>query len=277
MQGRDGHLEEATLSNRTETGSAVKAMAAIVAIIFTAELIIMTALASIGREEMSPTMMFVDAILLVVLTAPFIYVLVLAPLRKEYEKRLAAEREAQDMSELAITDSLTRIMNRRGITMALLESMAQAERYGTPLSIAMVDIDHFKRINDRFGHEAGDTVLAGLAGVLTEAVRMPDKVGRYGGEEFLIVLPHTTLAAARQIAARMCKAVSARTFRHRDDLIEATISLGLTQYRKGEDLAQLLSRADQALYDAKRGGRNRVVVSKPAAVRSNTRRTRASA
>lgn len=251
-------------------------MAAIVGIIFTAEIVIMMVLAALGASRLSLPTMLADATLLVVLTAPFIYVLVLAPLRREYEMRLAAEREAQDMSQLAITDTLTRIMNRRGITMALLESMAQAERYGTPLSIAMVDIDHFKRINDQMGHDAGDTVLASLAGVLTEAVRMPDKVGRYGGEEFLIVLPHTALAAARQIAARMCKNVGERKFRHQEQLIEVTISIGLTQFRKGEDLTQLLARADKALYDAKHGGRNRVVVSKPA-VERNARRSRASA
>jgi diguanylate cyclase (GGDEF)-like protein len=269
-------FEDETLSNHTETGSAAKAMAAIVAIIFAAEIIIMSVVASFGRGEIPALIMVIDAVLLVVLTAPFIYVLVLAPLRKEYEMRLAAEREAHDMTQLAITDPLTRIMNRRGITMALLESMAQAERYGTPLSIAMVDIDHFKRINDERGHDAGDTVLASLAGVLNEAVRMPDKVGRYGGEEFLIVLPHTTLAAARQIAGRMCKTVSERKFRHKEQQIEVTISLGLTQFRKGEDLTQLLARVDKALYEAKRGGRNRVVVSKPAAVRT-ARRSRASA
>jgi len=251
-------------------------MAAIVAIIFTAEVIIMLALAAIGLSEIGVGMIFADSLLLVAVIAPFIYVLVLAPLRREYEMRLAAEHEALSMSQLAITDTLTRIMNRRGITMGLLEAMAQAERYGTPLSIAMVDIDHFKRINDRMGHDAGDSVLASLAGVLTEAVRMPDKVGRYGGEEFLIVLPHTTLAAARQIAARMCKTVSERKFRHKEELIEVTVSLGLTQFRKGEDLAQLLARADKALYEAKRGGRNRVVVSKPIVERS-TRRSRASA
>jgi diguanylate cyclase (GGDEF)-like protein len=162
-----------------------------------------------------------------------------------------------------VTDSLTRINNRRGITMQLLDVMAQAQRYGQPLSVAFADIDYFKRINDTYGHEAGDNALALTASILSETLRMPDKVGRYGGEEFLIILPHTALAAAQKIAERARAAVEKWTF---DDgkggELKLTISLGVTQFRKGEDLEQLLSRADKALYQAKADGRNRVAAKK---------------
>jgi diguanylate cyclase (GGDEF)-like protein len=166
------------------------------------------------------------------------------------------------MTQLAITDPLTRIMNRRGITVSLLDAMAQAERYNTPLSVAMGDVDHFKRINDRHGHEAGDRVLTQIASTLSEALRMPDKVGRYGGEEFLVIFPHTTLTQARKIAERMRGEVQKSDIDLGDGHVGITISLGVTQFQKGEDLEQLLSRADAALYQAKSGGRNLVAVQK---------------
>ena len=140
--------------------------------------------------------------------APPTYWLVLIPLRREYEKRLAAESAVENLSKLAITDALTRIMNRRGITVALLDAMAQSERYNAPLCVAMADIDHFKPVNDTHGHAAGDRVLTEIAGIFSDTLRMPDKVGRYGGEEFLIILPHTTLAGGRKIAERLRAAVS---------------------------------------------------------------------
>lgn len=239
-------------------------MLAIVAIAFVVQLIILGALVAWGDAQMAPHAIFLDAFLLAFITAPPIYWLVLRPLRREYEKRTEAERLAQDMSRLAITDTLTRLMNRRGITVSLIDAMAQAERYDHPLAIAMVDIDHFKSVNDNHGHEAGDKVLSEVASLLSEALRMPDKVGRYGGEEFLVVLPHTTLPQAKKIAERMRTAIERFGFALGEKTIPVTVSLGLTQYRKGEDLEQLLSRVDEALYQAKAGGRNQVITQKPA-------------
>jgi diguanylate cyclase (GGDEF)-like protein len=254
--------EHIVKKNRVELVSAAKAVGAILAIAFVVDIAAAAALVASGFMECSPTTVLLDATLLAVITAPPIYWLVLQPIHREYRKRLEAERQARDLGQLAITDPLTRLMNRRGITMALLEGMAQAERYNTPLTVAMADIDHFKKVNDAYGHDAGDEVLASVAGVLSETVRMPDKVGRYGGEEFLVVLPHTTLAQGRTIAERICKAVGTRTFRYQAAELPLTLSLGATQFRKGEDLEQLLSRVDKALYDAKRSGRNRVAVRK---------------
>ena len=248
-----------------ETVSAAKAMLAIVAIVFVAEFLLMAVLAPTGPlHRRSSRVMLLDATLLAVIVAPPIYWLVLMPLRREYEKRLAAESAAENLSKLAITDALTRIMNRRGITVALLDAMAQSERYSAPLCVAMADIDHFKPVNDTYGHKAGDRVLTEIAGIFSDTLRMPDKVGRYGGEEFLIILPHTTLAGGRKIAERLRAAVSRWQFGIDGKKLKLTVSLGITQARKGEDLEQLLARVDQALYAAKSGGRNLVVVRKAA-------------
>ena len=279
-----------------ETVSAAKAMLAIVAIVFVAEVVTMRLLASLGYSTDDLGVMLFDAGFLAVVVAPPIYGLVLIPLRREYEKRLAAESAVENLSKLAITDALTRIMNRRGITVALLDAMAQSERYSAPLCVAMADIDHFKPINDTYGHQTGDRVLTEIAGIFSDTLRMPDKVGRYGGEEFLIILPHTTLAGGRKIAERLRTAVSRWQFSAAAALplpsgdgimpraglgrperpsslksgagggkkLKITVSLGITQARKGEDLEQLLARVDQALYAAKHGGRNLVVARKVA-------------
>ena len=245
-----------------EATTAAKAVLAIVGIAFVVELLILAALHVLGMPRDPAAAALLNAALLAVLLAAPVYYLVLRPLRAQYEKRRQAERVGADMTQLAITDTLTRIMNRRGITVSLLDAMAQAGRYDTPLSVAMADIDHFKRINDTHGHEAGDKVLVQVAAVLSDTLRMPDKVGRYGGEEFLVVFPHTGLSQARKIAERMRTAVQKSVFDVGGARPEITISLGVTQFQKGEDLEQFLSRADKALYQAKSNGRNLVAVQK---------------
>lgn len=249
-------------TNKSKALAAAKAMLAIVAITLVANTAVLVVLNQLGYAWLPPLLVLASALGLSVLIAPAIYWLVLIPLRREYEKRLKAEAVAEDMGRLAITDPLTHIMNRRGITVALLDAMAQAERYDTALTVAMADIDHFKAINDTYGHETGDRVLAEVAGIMAEQLRMPDKLGRYGGEEFLIVLPHTSLAHGRKIAERVRAAVGGARFTAGDRRLSLTVSLGVTQFRKGEDLEQLLTRVDQALYDAKTAGRNRVAVRK---------------
>jgi diguanylate cyclase (GGDEF)-like protein len=237
-------------------------MLAIIAITFTAEFMIMQSLSYLGYGTHTNLSMFADAALLAIITAPPIYWLVLNPIHKEYQKRLKAESEAEEMTHVAITDPLTSIMNRRGITVGLLDAMAQAERYRTPLTVAMADIDHFKEINDTYGHDAGDRVLKNVAAILSDALRMPDKVGRYGGEEFLIMLPHTNLAQGSKIVERIRASVSKKIFDQGAKKARVTISVGVTQFKPGEDLEQLMSHADKALYDAKKGGRNLVVARK---------------
>lgn len=237
-------------------------MLAIVAITFVAELLIMQGLSYFGFEPRPLISIFLDAAVLAVVIAPPIYWLVLSPIHAEYEKRLHAESEIEEMSRVAITDPLTRIMNRRGITVGLLDAMAQAERYRAPLTVAMADIDLLKEINATYGRESGDRVLKDLAAILSDALRMPDKVGRYGGEEFLILLPHTGLAQGRKIVDRIRASVSKWDFDLGSRKIRLTISIGVTQFKSGEDLEQLMSHASKALNEAKLGGRNMVVASK---------------
>jgi len=237
---------------------------AVVGVAFALELLIMSGLHALGTPRDPTVAALLNAALLALLLAPVVYWLMLKPVHFEREKRREAEHLGANMTRLAITDPLTHIMNRRGITVSLLDAMAQAERYNMPLSVVMADIDRFKRINDAHGHEAGDKVLVQIASVLSDALRMPDKVGRYGGEEFLIVFPHTALAQARKIAERMRAAVERAGFDLGGAHAEITLSLGVTQFQKGEDLEQLLSRADKALYQAKSGGRNLVAAQKAA-------------
>jgi diguanylate cyclase (GGDEF)-like protein len=164
--------------------------------------------------------------------------------------------------EVAHTDALTFLPNRRQIIGDLQREVIFADRYGTPLAVSMLDIDHFKKINDTYGHTVGDDVLRSLASQLREHIRYPDTIGRYGGEEFLIVLPHSTLKAATEQAERLRKHVESLQIESGEQHIAVTISLGIAQYKiHQEDWQALLNRADAALYEAKHRGRDRWVAS----------------
>jgi diguanylate cyclase (GGDEF)-like protein len=163
--------------------------------------------------------------------------------------------------EVSHTDPLTFLPNRRQIIGDLQREVIFSDRYGTPLTLSMVDVDHFKSINDSYGHMVGDDVLRSLAGELRDHIRYPDTIGRYGGEEFLIVLPHSTLKAAEEQAERLCRHARSLRFRAGEQEIAVTISIGVAQYRvQREDWQALLSRADAALYQAKKNGRDRWAV-----------------
>lgn len=163
--------------------------------------------------------------------------------------------------EVSHTDSLTFLPNRKRIIADLQREAIFSDRYGTPLAISMIDIDHFKNINDTYGHVAGDDVLRKLAIELRERIRHPDTIGRYGGEEFLVVLPHSRVKAAAEQAERLCKHIQSLVIQSNDAKVTLTVSIGIAQYRiHKEDWQTLLSRADTALYEAKNQGRNRWVV-----------------
>ncbi len=164
--------------------------------------------------------------------------------------------------EVSHTDALTFLPNRRHIIRNLQEEVQFADRYGTPLSLSMLDVDHFKKINDTYGHSAGDDVLRTLAGELRDHIRHPDMIGRYGGEEFIILLPHSTRNAAIEQAERLCKYVRSLRITSGEHKIALTVSLGVAQYKVHEENWEaLLNRADAALYEAKKNGRDRWVVS----------------
>jgi diguanylate cyclase (GGDEF)-like protein len=163
--------------------------------------------------------------------------------------------------EVSHTDSLTLLPNRRQVMADLQNEVAFSNRYGTPLTVSMVDIDHFKKINDTHGRMVGDEVLRSLAGELRQHIRHPDTIGRYGGEEFLIVLPHSTAKAATEQAQRLCEKARSLSIVVGDQTLSVTISIGVAQYKiEKEDWQTFLSRADRALYQAKDRGRDRWMV-----------------
>lgn len=182
-------------------------------------------------------------------------------------KRSLAAKETElkavlaQADEVSHTDALTFLPNRKRILSDLQNEVMFSDRYGAPLAISMVDIDNFKNINDTYGHVAGDEVLRKLAGELRNHIRHPDVIGRYGGEEFLVVLPYSTVKAAAEQAERLRKYVQSLVIQSGENEITLTISMGLAQYKiHNEDWQSLLSRADAALYQAKNSGRNRWVI-----------------
>jgi len=164
----------------------------------------------------------------------------------------------QKIAALATRDALTGLSNRRQIVLDLDGSVKHAHRRGDPMCVALVDIDHFKSVNDRFGHIVGDEVLISVAGCLAGSLRAGDHVGRFGGEEFLLVLPGTTMAQASSLVERLRVRLEALPPLPSGER-PVTASFGLAAWRGDESAADLLLRADQALYRAKSAGRNRVV------------------
>lgn len=166
------------------------------------------------------------------------------------------KRLENEMARLATHDHLTGSYNRLKIVEALEQTAREADRYARPFSVMLFDIDNFKAVNDTHGHTAGDRVLKQLTATVEETLRDTDFLGRWGGEEFLVVAPHTAHEGARTLAERIRMAVAASNFRDIDGI---TISIGVAEYRPGETLEQLEERADRLLYKAKKTGRNRVV------------------
>ncbi|MCM0755235.1 PAS domain S-box protein [Desulfovibrio aminophilus] len=172
------------------------------------------------------------------------------------------KRAEEMLLELATTDGLTGLTNRRHFLERGRAELERARRTGRPLSCIMFDVDHFKRVNDTFGHDAGDAVLKTLARTARETLRGMDVLGRVGGEEFAAVLPETDLNAALQAAERLRLAVEFMTVEHGGRALPVTVSLGVALWRgPDESLDELLRHADQALYEAKNSGRNKVCCS----------------
>lgn len=175
-------------------------------------------------------------------------------------RKLAEERVAEanrELERLAATDRLTGLANRLRLDETLEREIYRAHRYVSPLSVILVDVDHFKAVNDSLGHAAGDAALAGIAGVLRARIRESDLVGRWGGEEFLIVSPGSGGEAARQLAEHLREAVAATALPRCG---ARTASFGVAECAGDDSPATLVARADSALYAAKHAGRNRVEV-----------------
>ncbi|WP_231489495.1 GGDEF domain-containing protein [Billgrantia saliphila] len=165
--------------------------------------------------------------------------------------------EEARLRRLSDTDDLTGLANRRKLLTRLNEEIAKSHRHGTPLSLLLLDLDYFKRINDTWGHLQGDQVLSELARLCRERMRQEDIIGRLGGEEFAVVMPLTPLVASHPLADRLRQAIAEHDFGITAGQI--TVSIGLAEYRLGEPRDALIARADRSLYAAKHQGRNRVV------------------
>lgn len=161
-----------------------------------------------------------------------------------------------ELKILSITDSLTKIYNRRYLDKRLREGIQLAKRYKTPFSLILMDIDDFKIINDTYGHDRGDKVLQKVVEILSGSSRATDIVGRWGGEEFLIICPHSTLESARVVAQKMCQALQQEAY---GIDMPVTGSFGIVEYAENDDSDTIIKRVDKALYRAKDEGKNRVV------------------
>lgn len=170
--------------------------------------------------------------------------------RQRTQELLEANKK---LEALALTDPLTEISNRRAIFNKFQEELERSSRYQRTFSIILLDIDNFKKFNDTLGHLEGDKILKHVAKILTTQVRKIDSVGRYGGEEFLIILPETNVHDAKEISERLKNAIQKETV--------VTVSMGLaSNTAQSTTLEDLLSHADKALYEAKKNGKNRVEV-----------------
>nr|CRH07325.1 Protein of unknown function. Probable diguanylate cyclase [Candidatus Magnetococcus massalia] len=178
-----------------------------------------------------------------------------------------AQQALDEAREESLTDPLTHIANRRALFESLSKEFSRSRRYKEPLSLLILDLDHFKKINDNFGHPVGDKVLIQVASHVKELLRKADTVGRYGGEEFVVLLPETGLQQAEEKAEQIRHQINALKFKLRDETLQVTASIGVAQLDDGEaadpNEETLIKRADKALYTAKDSGRNRVELAPP--------------
>jgi diguanylate cyclase (GGDEF)-like protein len=181
-------------------------------------------------------------------------------LRREYQKvrriNEDLEKSCQELEMLASLDPLSGLLNRRTLFQRIEIEIERSLRLALPLTGIMIDIDHFKRVNDNFGHPCGDMVIREIGARLTRSLRKYDYAGRYGGEEFFVLFSNTTSELARTIAERFRKDVEEAGFQWESELLKLTVSIGISQYIQGETPDRWISRTDAAMYRAKQRGRN---------------------
>jgi diguanylate cyclase len=180
------------------------------------------------------------------------------------DKMRTLEHELISLNEQVREDPLTRALNRRGLDEAFRRESARSARHGTPLSLGLIDIDHFKKLNDTYGHHAGDQALMHLTKVIKESMRPMDQLARIGGEEFVLMLPDTPQENARVALVRFQRELTRRMFLQAEQRWVITFSAGVTQFREADELKVMLERADAALYQAKQQGRNLVLIAEAA-------------
>jgi len=227
------------------------------------EILIMLGFDWLGVQLSDWKLALLDAGLLAAIVATIAYFAIVRPKDRQIRSAMAAlEQARQDAEKLARFDALTEVLSRRALFDVIRTEVERAKRYGGALSCLMLDLDHFKKVNDTYGHQYGDKVLHQIAQVLSEHCRTTDNLGRYGGEEFLIILPETRLDGATTFAERVRSAVAETTLDRMEEGI--TISIGVAELHGGDDSARrLVSRADRALLQAKSAGRNCIKVSDP--------------
>ena len=174
---------------------------------------------------------------------------------KDFKNKVLIDQQCRQLEKMSMRDHLTQAANRRYFQEVSSAEIDRANRYGTSLSIAIFDLDHFKSINDTYGHNMGDAVLIEISKIVSKNKRKSDLFARWGGEEFLLLSPQTDLDGMAAMAEKLRSTIEANTFSHGGRL---TTSFGVTQYRPGETLEEFINRSDRALYRAKKMGRNRV-------------------
>lgn len=210
-------------------------------------------------ENHNVEMLRLDVLQLIVIAMTFPWLVFIGGRVKQLQRDLLTVNiKLEDIEEKARHDDLTGVYNRRALMAAMDGARQRAQATGEPLSICVIDLDLFKRYNDEFNHLIGDRVLQAFVQVVREGLRSTDIFGRYGGEEFVQILPHTALSGAMLDAERLRNRVSTLDIPFANSMGPLTVSVGVAQYRPGETIIQTFARADGALYKAKQLGRNRV-------------------
>jgi polar amino acid transport system substrate-binding protein len=175
------------------------------------------------------------------------------------EAQKEIELKNEELQKLATTDKLTEVFNRAKLDEILQSEINRSERFNYTFGIAFLDIDFFKKINDTYGHQIGDKVLIGIADILKANTRITDSIGRWGGEEFLIICPESSETGIKELSENLRRYIQNHNFLEKEQI---TVSFGISIYESNDTIDSILKRADDALYDAKNSGRNKVVIKK---------------